>query len=391
MGKQIIYLIFIVAIIGLSTGCKGTVFEEIKQDTDEEKKINENIYDTSLSAEEITKNQLERIITKLEDDWEENSDKLNYPEETEAKPEDYDKVIDAAYSKNEKKIAFALAGPYAMATTSSAAGVIDMIHDEIIITNVDMGEAGVSDTITWNYDNNNFAYTLTSASEEGELYIDSYSKGKNIKKINNESIGHSELTNFRNLSWNDEKEQLSFTSYSAGAKEVQEAKWIYDLNKGLLDFRGEEIGDTNDYEPSTLDVIMEDPGFSIFAEAVQKHELTEKIEKDKSTVFVPTNEAFEELKEVQEFSSKEELLAQENLPEVISNHIAFDKLLLEDIEEDLKFETLAGDNINVSTLDDSDFKLTYAQYEIRISQTDIETSNGVIHIVEDVLVPSRFD
>ncbi|UMZ74370.1 fasciclin domain-containing protein [Natranaerofaba carboxydovora] len=391
MGKRIIYLFIIIAIIGLTIGCEGTVFEEIKQDLDGEKEINEDIYDTSLSAKDLTENQLERIITKLEDKWEEEVEKLNYPEETEAKPEGYDKVIDATYSENEKKIAFALAGPYTMATTSSATGVIDMTRDEIIITNVAMGEAGVSDAITWHYDNNHFAYTLTSASEEGELFIDSYSKGKNIEEIDNESIGHSELTNFRNLSWDDKKEQLSFTSYSAGAKEVQEAKWIYDLDEGLLDFKGEEIEDTNDFEPSTLDVIMEDPGFSVFAEAVQKFELSEKIEKDRSTVFVPTNEAFEELKELLEFSSKEELLAQENLPEAISNHIVPEKLLLEDIEEDLEFETLAGDNITISTEDGSDFKLTYAQYEININKADIKTSNGVIHIVEDVLVPSRFD
>jgi len=90
---------------------------------------------------------------------------------------------------------------------------------------------------------------------------------------------------------------------------------------------------------------MEDSNFSIFEEAVQKTGLSENVKKDKSTLFVPTNEAFENLKISLGLSSIEELLAQENLSEVILNHIVYEKLLLEDIDKNIEFETVAGDNI----------------------------------------------
>ena len=101
------------------------------------------------------------------------------------------------------------------------------------------------------------------------------------------------------------------------------------------------------------------------------------------TVFAPTDEAFAKLPE----GTVENLLKPENkdqLVAVLTYHVVKGNLTAKKVLKKDSLETLQGGSIAVST-DDKGAKVNAS----RILKTDISCSNGVVHVIDTVLLPTK--
>jgi len=124
-----------------------------------------------------------------------------------------------------------------------------------------------------------------------------------------------------------------------------------------------------------------EPKFSILVEALKAADLADALGGEGPfTVFAPTDEAFKKFCDERDISKTQLLcLMEEQLPEVLKYHVvAGSALMSSDLKEgDLQtMQTypidVAGGKLDVTT---------------SITDADLKVSNGVIHVVDEVLVP----
>ena len=97
------------------------------------------------------------------------------------------------------------------------------------------------------------------------------------------------------------------------------------------------------------------------------------------TVFAPTDEAFEALPE----GTLEDLLEDEEaLTEVLTYHVVAGEYMSSDITDMTSAETVQGEEIAIEVSDGS-----VMVNDASVIQADIETSNGVIHVIDKVIMP----
>ena len=100
------------------------------------------------------------------------------------------------------------------------------------------------------------------------------------------------------------------------------------------------------------------------------------------TVFAPTDEAFAKLPE----GTVEDLLKPENqdqLKAILTYHVVPGKTKSSDIAgKELEVETVQGETIAIDASDG-----TVMVDDATVVQADIETDNGVIHVIDTVLMP----
>ena len=137
--------------------------------------------------------------------------------------------------------------------------------------------------------------------------------------------------------------------------------------------------------PSIVDIAVSNPDFSILVAALAKAELVEALQAEGPfTVFAPTNAAFEAL--LGELGiTAEELLGQPQLADVLLYHVVSGAVLSTDLQNGMTAETLGGQTITVDLTDG--VKINKSAVEI----ADIQASNGVIHVIDSVLIPETFE
>jgi uncharacterized surface protein with fasciclin (FAS1) repeats len=97
------------------------------------------------------------------------------------------------------------------------------------------------------------------------------------------------------------------------------------------------------------------------------------------TVFAPTDEAFAKLPE----GTVENLLKdKEALTKILTYHVLPGKVMSKDVLGVTSAKTLQGQEVSFSTTGNG-----VMINEANIIQTDIEASNGVIHIIDSVILP----
>jgi uncharacterized surface protein with fasciclin (FAS1) repeats len=100
------------------------------------------------------------------------------------------------------------------------------------------------------------------------------------------------------------------------------------------------------------------------------------------TVFAPTDEAFAKLPE----GTVEDLLKPENqdqLKAILAYHVVPGKTMSSGIAgKELEVETVQGETIAIDASDG-----TVMVDDATVVQADIETENGVIHVIDTVLMP----
>ena len=97
------------------------------------------------------------------------------------------------------------------------------------------------------------------------------------------------------------------------------------------------------------------------------------------TIFAPTNEAFnkipdETLKEIMENRTR--------LRSIIAYHIVPENISSNELRNGASIKTYQGENLTVS-VDGNTIKLNNAT----IKQTDIKCNNGIIHLIDTILMP----
>ena len=120
--------------------------------------------------------------------------------------------------------------------------------------------------------------------------------------------------------------------------------------------------------------------FTTLATALDAAGLVETLEGDGPyTVFAPTDAAFEALPA----GTLDDLLADpEALADVLTYHVVDGDVMAADLSDGMEVTALNGDTLTV-TIDGDTVKVNDAT----VTTADIVTSNGVIHVIDAVLIP----
>ena len=129
----------------------------------------------------------------------------------------------------------------------------------------------------------------------------------------------------------------------------------------------------SDTSMTMAQLLASDPNFSTLVEALTASELAEPTAEAPATLFAPTNAAFEAL----DPAMLEDLMADPtgDLARILQHHMLGGAMMAADVtaDEDGLLDTPAGEPIDVS--------------QLNLVATDIETANGVIHVIDAVQVP----
>jgi len=142
---------------------------------------------------------------------------------------------------------------------------------------------------------------------------------------------------------------------------------------------------SSDYVADEKDIVetaISAGSFETLVAAVKAAGLVETLQGEGPfTVFAPTDEAFAKLPE----GTVESLLLPENrdkLVAVLTYHVVPGRLMASDVVGQSYLKTVQGEKIKIQVKDGE----AWAD-EARIIKTDIGTSNGVIHVIDAVILP----
>ncbi|MFZ4719038.1 MAG: fasciclin domain-containing protein [Ilumatobacteraceae bacterium] len=135
-----------------------------------------------------------------------------------------------------------------------------------------------------------------------------------------------------------------------------------------------------------VDVAVGNPDFSTLVAAVQAAGLVETLQGDGPfTVFAPTNAAFDALPA----GLVDKLLLPENkdtLVKILTYHVVAGKVMAADVKPG-EVPSVEGSPITV-TVDGSTVKLNDSA---TVTAVDVAASNGVIHVIDAVILPPGLD
>ena len=133
-----------------------------------------------------------------------------------------------------------------------------------------------------------------------------------------------------------------------------------------------------------VDIAVGNEDFSILVAALTEAELVEALQAEGPfTVFAPTDAAFADLLAALDISA-EDLLAQPGLADVLLYHVVSGKVMSTDLTDGMMPETLLGETVTI------DLDGGVMVNESMVVTADIEATNGVIHVIDSVLVPGAF-
>jgi uncharacterized surface protein with fasciclin (FAS1) repeats len=123
------------------------------------------------------------------------------------------------------------------------------------------------------------------------------------------------------------------------------------------------------------------PDLSTLLAAVTAGDLATTLQgKGPFTLFAPTNQGFSDIQ-----STVDTLLKPENkgdLQKVLTYHVVPGTYMAADLKNGQELTTVQGEKLTVSV--DGD---TVKVNDATVEQADVEASNGVVHVIDEVLVP----
>ena len=136
-------------------------------------------------------------------------------------------------------------------------------------------------------------------------------------------------------------------------------------------------------KPTIVEIAVGNPDFSTLVAALQAAGLVDALSGEGPlTVFAPTNAAFANLAP----GTLDDLLKPENkdtLTAILTYHVVAGKVMAADVVGLTEATSLQGDTIAISVVDGG-VKVDAAN----VVTTDIEASNGVIHVIDAVILPN---
>ncbi len=141
---------------------------------------------------------------------------------------------------------------------------------------------------------------------------------------------------------------------------------------------------------SIVEIVTTDPRFSTLAEALQATDLVSALQSGGPyTVFAPTNAAFEQMLSSMDRSSLDSFLDDETeaamLRNVLLYHVVDGSMMAEDLQGMSSAPSLLqGQDVQVQTMG-GDVMVG----EATVTEPDVQASNGVVHVIDAVLMPPQ--
>lgn len=169
---------------------------------------------------------------------------------------------------------------------------------------------------------------------------------------------------------------------------------IASLGTRELPAPGESAALASISDPTIVEVASNNEVFSTLVTAVKSAGLVETLNgTGPFTVFAPTNDAFSRLPE----GTLEALLKPENKPtltKILTYHVVSGKFMAEDVvkaisenNNEFSVKTVQGSTLKFS-LQDGNVVITDTDgNQSKVTATDVKASNGVIHVIDNVVMP----
>ncbi len=155
---------------------------------------------------------------------------------------------------------------------------------------------------------------------------------------------------------------------------------IHVIDAVLLPPAEETVAETDMMEKDIVDIAVADGRFNTLVTAVTAADLVDTLKSEGPfTVFAPTDDAFAALPEGTIPALLEDVPA---LTDVLLYHVVSGKVMAEDVVGLDAADTVLGEAVTISV---KDGKVMINGAEVII--TDIEATNGVIHVIDTVLLP----
>ena len=136
------------------------------------------------------------------------------------------------------------------------------------------------------------------------------------------------------------------------------------------------------YNKDIVDTAVEAGSFNTLVAAVKAADLADTLKGEGPfTVFAPTDDAFAKLPA----GTVEDLLKPENkskLQAILTYHVVAGKYMAKDVVTMKEAKTVNGESFMISMKSD-----TVMVDNAKVVKTDIECSNGVIHVIDTVIMP----
>ena len=136
------------------------------------------------------------------------------------------------------------------------------------------------------------------------------------------------------------------------------------------------------HKKDIVDTAVGAGSFTTLVAAVQAADLVDTLKGEGPfTVFAPTDEAFAALPE----GTVENLLKPENkdqLVAILTYHVVPGKVMSGDLSDDMSAATVQGGEVTI------DLDNGVMVNDANVVQADIEADNGVIHVIDKVILPS---
>ena len=135
-------------------------------------------------------------------------------------------------------------------------------------------------------------------------------------------------------------------------------------------------------QDNIVELAVANGNFQTLVAAVQAAGLAETLSGEGPfTVFAPTDEAFAKLPE----GTVEALLNdKERLTAILTYHVVAGKVMASDVVGMSSAATVNGENVSIRVMDG-----TVMINDATVTATDIEASNGVIHVIDTVILPGN--
>ena len=143
----------------------------------------------------------------------------------------------------------------------------------------------------------------------------------------------------------------------------------------------EEVPVVEEPAPTVVDIAVADGRFTTLVTALQAADLVGVLSGEGPfTVFAPTDDAFNNLPE----GTLDSLLADiPALTDVLLYHVVSGKVMAADVVGLESAETVQGSSVSISVMGES-----VMVDDANVIITDIEGSNGVIHVIDAVIIPA---
>lgn len=133
-------------------------------------------------------------------------------------------------------------------------------------------------------------------------------------------------------------------------------------------------------QQTIVEIAVLNPNFSTLATLLQEADLVEALSGEGPfTVFAPTDEAFAKIPQ----ETLSEIRADhDQLTQILTYHVVEGRVLAEDVVNLSSATTLQGSDVSIEVTDGA-----VMIDDATVTQTDIEGTNGVIHVIDTVLIP----